>query len=626
MFCPALVIAIVYRNIKGRDIEKEGCCRFNKQLLIKRTARRESMNDSAIVESPKITNIHALVEQQNERLASDVILQRLQGLDYTQYANWLGTEKRRPILVEMMKQLKPWPESLYDSLCKLSVNLYLIAEAGPLDTILEVLAMQWIADNGEKFPYMEGNFKICHIVLFSLLILNSDLHNDSFEFTFTREQFIDNTLYAARFEAKTQELDDDSLKDDFGKYYDTITEHPLPLCHSRNVTALSKSNKHIAESIPSTYARSRTSMSISRKTSLFSLRPGSSFLERTPTASTVMSANSEFSVIPRASQFYVHEPLDDKFERENDTLWTMDYEVNYKLRNKPRIQESKSLQGSSGHGSGIFKIFRKNNYVSQLHQRIENANKNMQTVRAIVRRGCLELHIPKSKMMLSHRVYSKSSKFSVLKLNLFGAFAEGNGEEVIDSKGSKRPKCFIVEFPADQYSKQLVFECDTAEQCKKYVDSINFWASRITPIPDSQFELVSNLEYGWSQRILNKFSQRHGNWKLDSNTKVYEWEPLYGVETVCTNLNANESGRLQMDSQLLHWKLFVSKLNDWINEHNNLKPVLIKVWDKSPNFELVMSNWNKKYLFLNNQYHKYNQYEQALNLGHEMILHTSSII
>lgn len=627
-----------------------------------------NQSDSAMVESPKMTNIHAFIDNDDVKKAQQIMQQTFHDGQYTEYANWLGLQENRCVLKEFLNLVRPWPLSLYLSLCKLSRCLYLIAEAGPLDSILEELSIQWMEEHGEDAPYFKGNYKVCHIILFSLLILNSDLHNESFDYKFTADQFVENTIYAVNYEMKEGDAkaDEQLMKRDLAAYFVDVTNAPLPLCPRRNTSVLSNGKSNGNGNGAATASRvvsgerdttstaghsnnlspprdnvslaptshGRSSLSVSRKTSIFSLRPGSSILERTMTGQSTMSSASEFSQHVDPTQFYVQEPQDDYFGQQNDSLWLVDHELNFKATKAnqftPPTHEKHPNNGSS---HIIMRFFKKNHSssLSHQHQRIQNANKKMQRTRAVVRMGSLELHLPKQKNKFRNHTYpssvmkGRSADETVQKLNLFGAFAEPIGETVIELGGTSKPKCFQITLSEDQHYKNLVFECATPLQCEVYIDSINFWASRITPTPNSQFEMVSNQEYGWSEKLLNEFK---ANPKAFEPTKkgirVFKWEPLYGVDSLYTNFNAQESGKLQMDSQLLDWQIFVSKLRDWIDEHNNLKPTLVDMWSHSPYFELVMDNWNVRYLFLNKQYHKHNEYLTVLKKAYELTNETDN--
>ncbi|CAG99953.1 Arf family guanine nucleotide exchange factor YEL1 [Kluyveromyces lactis] len=583
-------------------------------------------SDPPIVESPKMTNIHAFINDADLQTADQMLKQTYRPLEYTQYANWLGAKENKRVLTEFLNLLRPWPTSLYLTLSKLSHGLYLIAEATPLDNILEELAAQWTDEHKDKVSHFQGNYRVCHIILFSLLILNSDLHNESFDYKFTVDQFIENTIYAIRYELKDMQLDEKLIKDDLRGYYNQILDIPFPLCQPRTFKEVSNKNDYSSTSndSPSMNHSSmnpspneRVSFSVSRKTSLFSLRPASSLLEKTTTSQSVLSSQSEWSQHVNATDFYVHQHEDDIFGKQNDSLWLVDHTLNFKV-NKSTHSISEPCDSAT---HGIMKLFRRGNNLTHQQQRMENANRKMHRARVTVQKGSLELHLTKSKNKLSARSLTGPNGIFgtsiIQRFNLFGAFAELIGETIIDHTGASKPKCFQVEFADDQHHKSLIFECSSSKQCETFVDCINFWASRITPIPDSQFEMVSNQEYGWSGRILSEYQEDPNSFKVNPKIKVFHWEPLYGLDSLYTNFNVEESGKLNMDSQLLHWKIFVTKLAEWINEHNDIKPALIKIWTHNPNFDLIMDNWNAKYLYLNRQYHKHNEYLKAIEKSYE---------
>ncbi|CDO95013.1 unnamed protein product [Kluyveromyces dobzhanskii CBS 2104] len=577
--------------------------------------------DLPIVESPKMTNIHAFIDDMGLKTADQMIRQSYGPLEYTEYANWLGARENKKALTEFLNLLRPWPASLYLTMSKLSHFLYMIAEATPLDNILEELSVQWTEDHKNDGMFCQGDYRVCHIILFSLLILNSDLHNETFDMKFTEDQFVQNTINALKHDLKDAQIDEEPIKEELKIYYNQINNIPFPICQSK---APSDSNSKYSASAATndttslkTSSNRRNSRHVSRKTSFFSLRPGSSVLERSPTTQSVMSSASEWSQHVNAADFYVHQPEDEIFGKQNDSLWLVDYTLNFKL-NKLNSSNSNTPHSSN---NGFMKLFRKGNSLIQEQQRAENSSKKMHRARVVVQKGSLELQLSKGKNFLSSRSFTNpSSLFGnsfVRKFNLFGAFAETIGETVIDSTGTSKSKWLQVQLSGDQYQKLLVLECSSSAQCQNYLNCINFWASRITPIPDSQFEMVSNQEYGWSEKLLSEYAKDPISFKVDPKIKIFQWEPLHGLDSVYTNFNVEESGKLSMDSQLYQWRIFVTKLADWMHEHNHLKPRLIEIWTGNPNFEVIMDNWNAKYLYLNNQYHKHNEYLKALEKGYE---------
>lgn len=117
-------------------------------------------------------------------------------------------------MTEFVKLLSPLPSSLLETLFNLSKSIYFIAEAQNIDRILECLSKEWIACHPNT--HWKSGYKSCHIVLFSLLILNSDLHNsfqvDHKKIKFSMVAFINNTLRALREENEYEELKIYSLR------------------------------------------------------------------------------------------------------------------------------------------------------------------------------------------------------------------------------------------------------------------------------------------------------------------------------------------------------------------------------------------------------------------------------
>lgn len=138
------------------------------------------------------------------------------------------------------------------------------------------------------------------------------------------------------------------------------------------------------------------------------------------------------------------------------------------------------------------------------------------------------------------------------------------------------------------------------------MDCINFWAGRISPVPLTQFEVVSNAEYGWSDKVLTD----HAFLNL-RNIIISEWKPLLGLELLYED--AKDVEMIKLKERLKELMNFTRQLGVWIDKHNEIKDELVEIWSFDDScFEAVMNNWNSKYLYMNNQYKKRLSYLKAL--------------
>ena len=198
---------------------------------------------------------------------------------------------------------------------------------------------------------------------------------------------------------------------------------------------------------------------------------------------------------------------------------------------------------------------------------------------------------------------------SCVVLNLFECAASVVQENIITGNQSKKAN-FTLTFPKNLNGVQTVLEFETAnfEMAHLFVECLNFWAGRLSPVPVEQFEIVSNEEYGWSSRVLSGVPMTS---HALNTVHLCDWKPLLTMELFYDHMD-EIPGKIPLLQKIEELKSFTDKLSQLIDEHNNLKPLIITRWDKSVNFDKVMDNWNAKYLFLNEQYNKRIIYLDAL--------------
>lgn len=583
-----------------------------------------------LIESPKMTNIHQFVSEQqgHKQTALRILGGNFKDVEYTEYANYLGSPAHKDVCHEFIKLLQPLPLSLVSTLRKIANNLYFVAEAGCIDTILEEVSMQWLEQH--NVPHYQGNFRLCHIVLFALLILNSDLHNPASQDKFSCDQFVDNTVYALHRELET--IDVEVFCNDLRAYYASLQQDQLPL-RRMNSTASS-----------GTTAKNSTGNSAMRKPSMFSLRPSSRGLERTSSrtsfASTTASmAPSTTSTKPSISshvvsnwkyhhnqaleKLYLAEDFDDEMTKKNHTSWMMDSFIQY--MDVRAGHASHSTSNTKQPRKTLFSWFRKNSSKDSLFNErtdfVLDMGSNWFNSRVRIAEGRLFIFNFKSSSNIDKTwdldvCKKKASTYYVY--NLFGTVAKLTQENIIASSSTKNKKKwnFTITFPKFLLGgdKDTMFNFQTSDlsTAKMYVQSCNFWSGRISPIPAAEFEMVSNQEYGWSDALLQG--------KLDPlSTKLVVWTPLVNVHALYYLDDGSETdlvlGQQDIESKIHSLECFTDKLSQWIDQHNALKPHMVSVWSASANsslFDKAMDNWNDRYLYLNFKYEKHMIYLKAL--------------
>lgn len=631
---------------------------------------------------------------------------------YTGYADFLGQKDNSGVLREYIQLLRPLPVSLASVLIYLSSQLYFIAEAQNIDRILEQISKEWVAEHPDT--KWEENYEIVHIILFSILILNSDLHNEHIirgkNDKFSSKTFIDNTLYAIEKEVNRQykEIDIDDIKQrasqEFAEYYDILRNSPLPLFSGkraslmkarRNSSGLSRhsslrSVSHVRrfETVDSPSNRNSLDQQVATRARSRSMNmAGGSTLSRSNSISSRKTMSSTFSKSTASwkyrhnqplPQLYIKEDFDENLNRQNNSMWLMDDAIRINevdllkltrkskhsgnaatapspniVTNTPITSSTSSITASAtsvasaakSHSLGLFKWFRRPKHktlyqdsgksmtyldntcrwvkarirVSQGRIFIFRSAQGSPSVRAASSYTTKGEGALQSPPLSSSRIFSSPSSMSLptqpaapntsetnpldcLVLNLFECTATLVQENIITGNNRSQKANFTLTFPRKINALQtnLEFETGSYQEAQHYVDCLNFWAGRLSPVPVEQFEIVSNEEYGWSDRVI-------GDTPMTSmalnNVKLCEWKPLLTMELFYDHMD-EIPGMISLEEKISELRCFTDKLRQLIDTHNDVKPLIVATWDHSPKFDRVMDNWNAKYLFLNSQYDK----------------------
>ncbi|CCE63187.1 hypothetical protein TPHA_0E00930 [Tetrapisispora phaffii CBS 4417] len=699
------------------------------------TTSRESIPPNRSVTTSAIEPTKTgITDDKDYQIALEIFNFRYKKIDYKEYANFLGTSKNNKILKYYINLLEPFPHSLLALLEKLSERIYFIAEAQNIDRILEEVSIQYINffTNVDSQPNVIGlwhfNYKIVHITLFSLLLMNSDLHNEenvkhqqkNKVSQYSVDTFLDNTIYAIKKEyfpdAPNREIDSlnlpnqDELVSELTSYFELNKNKPLSLFSKdgnkgeggggknknskkkleKEYTSISGGNNSLTVKGSSTNnrgTRSRRSsiysLSHTRSPSLHSVNSAFSS-KTTATSNSYGNQTSDFDIANTSADWKFHnniplsnlfhpEPFDSEFMHENFTYWFMDgiimiasnsnhnkklnriYNNNSNNSNSNtdeasmrRLTSSSSLNSLATSTDKknrdkskfkspqklLFKFLRKSKKPTIFDEAITPSaflNEKSTWSRAKVQISEGRIFIFKLHHMLNISTTNllkigdieefKKLSSSYVVHNLFNVLAElvqenvvigqsPNSSNIVEARGN-----FMISIPNPLGKCKLLvleFQTDTVEEAQLYVETINFWAARLTPVPSAQFELVSNEEYGWSSLLLSNPQ------KINKVPSISTWAPLLTSDLLCTEDDSiiDESPLQERIDQLTK---FTTELEQLLDEHNNNKPKIIQIWSNTPSFDKIMDNWNHRYLFLNKQFEKQSIYLKALNKAKEII-------
>ncbi|GEQ71623.1 hypothetical protein JCM33374_g5308 [Metschnikowia sp. JCM 33374] len=179
---------------------------------------------------------------------------------------------------------------------------------------------------------------------------------------------------------------------------------------------------------------------------------------------------------------------------------------------------------------------------------------------------------------------------------------------------------FTLTFPrsSKKPQKKFVFEAGTVEVANEFVNTCNFWASKLTAVPTLE-ESMSSIEYGWTDLS--------GLMKLGDGFKktkaISKWEVLpKGVylsnlssETSSGNTSSNHEGMLKQFVQTLK---YYNNLRNLFSAFNRQKALFIKQFRKfsnTSNYKLVVQNYENRSEEYKTELGKYKSYITLLGYG-----------
>ncbi|CUM65062.1 uncharacterized protein PRCAT00002684001 [Priceomyces carsonii] len=190
--------------------------------------------------------------------------------------------------------------------------------------------------------------------------------------------------------------------------------------------------------------------------------------------------------------------------------------------------------------------------------------------------------------------------------NLCSTFAQM--ESLIGHSSNKKAILWSLTFPktSKKAAKKFIFEAGTKEIALEFVNTCNFWASKITAIPASE-ESVSSIEYGWTNLeglIANKSQFK----KLKH---IGKWEPIsrgiYLSNFVTGESQGGYSNHAGMMKQFVKTMKYYHHLKKSYHEFTLLRTKFVR------SFPLKDYNCSNLSRVLNNYELKMTEYKEELN-------------
>lgn len=197
----------------------------------------------------------------------------------------------------------------------------------------------------------------------------------------------------------------------------------------------------------------------------------------------------------------------------------------------------------------------------------------------------------------------------------FAQFERHSSGFTLSTSPSKKTIIWSLSFPriSNRLPKKFLFEAGTRQIAAEFINTCNFWASKITAIPTSE-ESVSSIEYGWTN--LDKLIARKEEFKKLKN--ISKWEQLpKGVYLSNYTVNNDED-----DTRARHLGM-MRQFVKTVNYYNSLKMVLAdfskmkmkfiknlssKNLSGSSNYNRVVTNFENKSSDYQAELKKYREY------------------
>ena len=193
-----------------------------------------------------------------------------------------------------------------------------------------------------------------------------------------------------------------------------------------------------------------------------------------------------------------------------------------------------------------------------------------------------------------------------------------------------RPFVFALSLPTGAVH---LFSVGTPDIVKEFVSTANFWSARLSKEP--MMGGVSNMEYGWSDNVVNKALVNSESSKSISRTTSPRPSTQMSMRSSIDQVSSSVKPKLPGDrayinewsppqqsmfaSQLMEvdqmraLQTYVKNVEEELQRHNELRgPMLLAFTSKHPNSVKAMSNWEKKSSYLLREIVKFRTYIDTL--------------
>ncbi|KAG2197555.1 hypothetical protein INT47_009553 [Mucor saturninus] len=524
-------------------------------------------------------------DNSNTISTSTELAQRIWDEDKTVYKSldtvveWIGNgkEESNSILESYMSHFDFKDVSLEQAFRTLCSKLYLKGETQQIDRVLLQFSVRYFECNKQC---IFGSTDVVHAVVYSLLLLNTDLHVAQGDYKkMTQSAFIANTMSAIT-------VQDSGLS----------SQSWAPLQRiSSNATSASTGSFY-TRSLPRTFSSASKSWEIEMKNMLKQMYSNIRCMQiadpSTPAGTTTAGASFRRNVSSIIKKKIVHDVESVKsvksavsstmhYQAIASHLQSIDLPVSY-TSNAPyykegmisckHLLESKSQKAKHRDWKECFMVIER----SQLRMyKLDNSTTSDDS------------------FLGSGNWMSYAQLLSTIDLKHSLAFALPSGYS------RQRQHVFTLQ---ESNGAVHVFQVGSAEQVKEWISTCNYWAARESKEP--LVGGVGSMEYGWGHCLES----------VTPCNMVYKWQPPSASTT---------SSMLEESAQLQALYEYVNDLTNQLDQHHAIKSKMESYFTLSKFYATAMNNWESRSFYLLSEIIKYQNYcnsiEKSLSLQVSMM-------
>ncbi|RCK65416.1 Guanine-nucleotide exchange factor YEL1 [Candida viswanathii] len=565
--------------------------------------------------------------------------------EYTQFLA-AGDKDSTKIRTYYMSYFK-WSPNLLKSTRILCSKLYLKGESQEIDRILSSFTKSYIRQHKEN-PFYTRNFEQIYIVIYSLILLNTALHNAELDkkSRISKHDFIKNTLETFVAQNKKNSLgikQKIAIENELSNYYEDIARKELNL-KSGEATTPSQDQRRMSKISRSEMPESPEQNTLTRQPSASSMwshdttaqRRSSFSLQRHPTSSTEMSASRKPSRVGLArtlagggngaagdqkmysqsnnsmvSQMSRRTSFDQILGRSKPDFNLLGDE---ELLEEPSIEydeedlEKLELEGAPFLKEGLVMYKEVTTEKRSIFHRASATN--FASVFVVVSRGDLLIFSFDEKLKRKKSVVDDDDEGELGDGNWLKSSVKIGSYSLIAALAEQTGDSLLVTIP--NHKSKLLFKAGTQESSEEFAQTINYWAAVRTAVPAIE-DSLSSVNFGFNNLEL-----------ILQNKDIFKKLKISKYQTVVPGVNQTNYPIASQFVNTVHYtRTLQEKLKLLKEQYRRFAIELPACSYQSKTRAMITSNYETKIHELEVIYGKYKSYVIFLGMGLAQLLKTA---